>query len=82
MLQFLCLTFAAIGFVSADVAVIIGGEIDSAHGFKTVGTVSTVSNKCGLFNSSLPDMPSGKKSSIGSISRQQDICLRRLSSTS
>ena len=45
-----------------DVAVIIGGEIDSAHGFKTVGTVSTISTKCGLFNSSLPDMPEPKKS--------------------
>ena len=44
-----------------DVAVVIGGEIDSAHGFKAVATVSTVSTKCGLFNSSLPDMPEAKK---------------------
>ena len=45
-----------------DVAVIIGGEIDGPLGFKTVGTVSTVSNQCGLFNSTLPDLPKGKKS--------------------
>jgi len=61
MLQILFLIFATMSLASADVAVMIGGEIDSAHGFKTVGTVSTVSNICGLFNSSLPDMPSGKK---------------------
>ena len=45
----------------------IGGEIDSAHGFKAVGTVSTVSTKCGLFNSSLPDMPEAKKAGSAAI---------------
>ena len=47
---------------AVDVAVIIGGEVDGPLGFKTVGTVSTVSNQCGLFNSTLPDLPKGKKS--------------------
>ena len=50
-----------------DVAVVIGGEVDSTIGFKTVGTVITVSDKCGLFDGALPDLPDPKKSAAAAV---------------